>query len=575
MPLTDREVEQAQATARLAILPAERTEAQGQVLEHFRDDGLARRFGEVLPQGVAQGQAWSQAFERALRLNRGTVGQRPDAPRRPGGRETVDFDPFGRPAEVPGLRPRGTKFPGAVLREMGRQNPIASSCIAHYRNKTLAFADPVNRNHRAILNQEEGFDIVLRDRPLHQELSDDDKRERRAIIDFVLLSGDAPRFHEDPRATSAFLRRDPYDAYLARLVNDRFVEDAIAIELQRSRNGRRLRGYYRVDPDSVWHVTPEGDPGWQPGQIRNPRAVFAQAYNRQIVTELDANQLYYARSNPRLELGAGDYGMSEVESTFKLAVGMLNILTMTNAHFDRAALPEGFLVLSGYFNEEALTYLRDEYAAYRMDPGGGFGLPILSFRDPQAKASFLETSRGPKDLEHSLYANLLIALTCAQFGTDVQDINASPVGGNNAGLSSGKNHKEREEGSRGRGFRPWMKKVARIQNDILAPVLGEKWVFVLHGLERYDPAWLAEVYTATHTLDEIRSSFFDSPALGGYVGGVPAQNPAVSQLALAAAKDGARLGGKLEKDVGTPAPARGERKQAIAKALLALLDEDD
>jgi hypothetical protein len=333
--------------------------------------------------------------------------------------------------------------------------------------------------------------------------------------------------------------------------------------------------------------------------VQDPKYVYTQVMNNEPVRWLDSNELAYFSVNKRPGLHYNHYGISEVESTHKLTVGILNVLTMTNAHFDRATLPEGMLVLSGFINNDALSLFRDEYVAYREDPGGGLGVPLLSFRDPQSKATWLPMHKNPKDLEHSQYASLLIALTCSQFGIDVVEINASAFGGQNAGLNSGKDTVARHDASRSRGWLPWMAQAARMFNRIYAPLFGRKWEFIWRGLEKYDAEWLGKLYTAVHGPDEVRQGFFGSPPLGGVIGIVPAQNPALAQMALNAARDGVDLGGQLttamnevgdgvgkrtEQEAGSEKPGPNtssfrrptQRKKALIKALLkALAEEED
>ncbi len=528
MPLTDREAERV-TRLKTSPDPSERNDAMGQFLWHFVDTNQVRKFQDVLPQTPQEMYPLlvrGAEAEKAMRLNRRNSSDGSSQ------RSSLDRNPWNTSTDVPGLRSRKGKTPGWLLRAEADQNFVISSILSLIKNRTLNHARPYERSETSILNQLEGFDFILVDAPPHEELSEDNAAYRRMLVNFALSSGDTPRYVPDGGKTSADLRRLPLDNFWEELTHDRFTIAQLAIEPNYSRNGKYIKGYYTVDPDTIYHSLAPWEDGYGAGVLRNPDLLYAQVINKQIYTAFKSNELYFSIANSRSALGAPGYGFSEVEMTHKLTVAILNILSMTNSQFDRNALPEGFVTLSGNLSQEALTYFRDDYLAFREDPGGSLGVPVVHFPDPQAKLGFTRIGKGPDDMQNQHYASLVIAGTCAPFGVDVQELNFSSHGGSNAGLSSGKDTKARMEDSRNRGWLPWMSKLERTMNDVMAPLLGTKWKFVWRGLTKLDPTALHEMFLLAATVDEVRATMGMKP-LGGDSGNSLAKNPAISQLILA------------------------------------------
>ncbi|WP_230679107.1 hypothetical protein, partial [Streptococcus pneumoniae] len=72
------------------------------------------------------------------------------------------------------------------------------------------------------------------------------------IIEFVKYSGDTPRFRTDGLPNSEDWERDTFAQFLSKIVQERFVIDAIAVELVKTRNQKQLSGYYVVDGARIY-----------------------------------------------------------------------------------------------------------------------------------------------------------------------------------------------------------------------------------------------------------------------------------------------------------------------------------
>lgn len=564
--LNDREFEQAWRGRRDWNAPAdERQDAERQAFSHVMDHSMIRRFQEDLPQDVSGGQHMLADIEKAIRQHART---RP--PELGTKRQSLFDDPLIAWTPIQGLLPRMGRIPPALLRSMARQNPIKASILQIITNRTLRHADFVEDGVQAMLTGAEGWSLFPTFKPASEGLTEAEVMERSEIVNFVMNSGHVARFTGGQGPNREDLRRESFDQMLAHQVKQRFVLDARSIELERSRNGRRLVGMYAVDGATIGRTDPRDWPRLpHPEASSNPRAAFAQVWRNQIVTSFGSEDLYYDFANPSDEIGQRGYGMSEVEMSIKLTTGILNILTTNNAIFDRGALPPGILSIMGQISQESLNAIRDEWDAYRLGAGGQWGMPMVNIRDPQGKMNFLRTDGNPSEMVFSAYVNFLSAIDCAMFGVDVTEVNVSAFGGNNAGLSSGKDTQTRIDESKNRSFLPWMARLARTYNEILQPNWDYRWRFGFVGLQRQDPKELRDTFMQVATVDEVRQTVFNLSPIGGLAGESLAKNPGVAQMTLAAIGKGAadRNGdGKIDiKEAGqaTDTP-RGARSAADA-----------
>ncbi|TDE87339.1 hypothetical protein [Deinococcus sp. S9] len=533
MPLTPAEYEKIWQE-RLAAVPDERRDMDRQLTAHVQDEGAIRSLTPMLPQGMGEAMEWytriAKATELANRVSRPEIGA---------DRKALFSDPTIRWTEIPGTLPRLNRVQPNLLRAMAVQDPLIQSILQNKKNRMIRHAKLVRGGIQAALEGAEGFDFYPTYKPRHEALTEQEEAERLALAQFVLDSGDRPRFAYDGRPNRDDLSRESFAQMLAIWVEQRYVLDAVAIEIVRTRNKRRISGLYAVDGGSIVRTDPASWPYQDtPESKANPQARYAQVFQNRIYTTFGSDDLYYHYANPRDALGMRGYGISETEMSIKLTTGILNVLTTNNALFDRNALPPGMLLLFGQINSNQLSEWQAEWDAYRLGAGGQWGLPALNIRDPQGKVDYLRLDGAPSEMVFSSYVSFLGAIRCAIFGVDASEMNLSSFGGNNSNLSSGKDLSTRAQETRIRSFLPDMQRVETMYNEILGPATGGRWQFGFTGLIKEEPKELWTRLERIATVDELRQVAGLKP-LTGIVGGSLANSPAISQLALAAIKDGA------------------------------------
>lgn len=552
-PLNDTQFHQAWKVRYDRAIPAdERRDIDQAMYGQMLDPSRVRQLQAALPQGMGQAATMLHDIEKAIRET-----NRMRRPEKGAGRRNQYDDPLTNWTTVTGVIPRlGRTAPG-LLRAMAQHNPILQACIQLLVNRTLRHAKYVESGVQAMLEGKEGFDFFPTFKDPTEELSDAERQEKMGIVNFLLNSGHAPRFTTDGSPNREDLRRESFEQMLAIQTRERFILDARALELERTRNGKKLIGMYAVDGATIFRTDLREWPYLKSREAAlNPTASFAQVWRNQIVTSFGSNDLYYDYANPSAEVGQRGYGLSEVEMAIRLTTGILNILTTNNAIFDRSALPPGILSITGQISQDTLDEIRDEWDTYRLGAGGQWGMPMFNIRDPQGKVSYLRTDGNPSEMVFSAYINFLAAIICSIFGIDVTEVNVSPYGGSNAGLASGKDTQTRIDESRNRSFAPYMQRLEASYNDILAPNWDYRWRFGWVGLQRQEPEELRKSFMKIATVDEVRQTLFRLKPIGGTQGAALCDNPAVSQMTIAAEKSGdGDLDGKPDKEAAGPIPA--------------------
>jgi len=543
--LTDTEFHNLWRARHLTAPQDERAEMDQRLWGHVYDPSRRREFELALPQGMEESAGLAHSLARVEKAVR--QENRVRRPEQGAKRQSIFDDPLISWANVQGVLPRMGRIPPQLLRSMARQNPIKQGILQIMTNRTLRHAQYVESGVQAMLEGYEGFDLFPTFKEAHVPLTEGERQEKLAIVNFILNSGHIARISVEDDITREDVRRESFEQTLAHQVKQRFILDARSIEMERTRNRRMLSGLYIVDGATMHRTDPREWPYINsPEAKRNPHAAFVQVWRNQIVTSFGSNDFYYDYANPSDEIGQRGYGMSEVEMSIKLTTGILNVLTSNNAIFDRGALPPGILSINGLISNETLDDIRDEWDAYRLGAGGQWGMPVINLRDPQGKVNFLRTDGNPNEMVFREYVNFLAAIDCAVFGVDVTEVNVSTFGGSNASLSSGKDTQTRIDESKNRSFLPWMQRLETTYNEIVMPFYGNRWRFGWVGLQRQDPEALRKVYMQVATVDEVRQTIFRMRPVGGEAGGSLASNPAVSQMLIASSKEDG--GGDLNGD---------------------------
>ncbi len=527
--LTDREVALLYPLRKRSDLPApEKREIENAWSNHWIDPAQVQSMTPYLPQGP------TEASDALMLIGKAIQGQNRMGLQEKGTtRSALYNDPLQRISAVPGTLAKLNRANANILREVATQNPIIVSILNMLKSRLGRYCRPVRDGLEAMLKGVEGFDVWPRGRNRWDELSVKEEATREEIINFLLNSGDLGRLEGQGIANRETLRREPLKRMAHMYVEERYILDAYALEIEYTRNRSKLSGLYLVDGATILRTDSREWPyGRAPFSADNPDAAFVQVFNNQVVATFGSDDMMYEYANPRAALGYQGYGFSETEMTLRLTTGILNVMTTNNAMFDRSAIPPGILALTGNINTKNLVEFQQEWDAYRTGAGSQYGLPVVNLRDPQSKISFVQTSGMPSDMTNSTYISFLAAVTCATFGVDVTEINSSPFGGNNSALNSGKDTQTRLDEGKNKTVPPMVEGFFAPYQE-LVKMNWPGWEVTPVGLRREDTEKLTQIFLASATVDEVRQVKLGMPKLGGVIGAALHSNSAISQMMIA------------------------------------------
>lgn len=133
----------------------------------------------------------------------------------------------------------------------------------------------------------------------------------------------------------------------------------------------------------------------------------------QVVHKFTRDSLCKAVRNPRTDPDAEGYGYSELEMTVKITAAFTNAFDMNADIFTRSAVPNGFLMLEGLFNQKQVEALSRIWANMRKGPSKQFSLPAVNVpKDGKISVVDLSAMAG-KDGMYREYVNMMAGLYCA------------------------------------------------------------------------------------------------------------------------------------------------------------------
>lgn len=533
---TDREVSGLWALRQRPDAPLlERSQAEAMLFGHFADSSRASELSGALPQSMGEASALAVALEKAVAMH-----NRPHGAEGPSGsgHRTLYRNPNVLWSDLKGVRPRRGQLPPEMLLEMSRSNPIYRAALQILNMRLQRHLKPMRMSPRALLTGMEGYDLRPAGKPDYEELTPAEEARRLELVSFFRFSGDLGRF-EGRAVNSEDLEREPLRQVGSMYVNARFGLDQFVVERELTRNGRSLSGYYVLPGETIHRVDPVE---WalleHPEAVANPTARFVQVIDSQIVTSYGSADLLFDYVNAMGDLDNRGYGMSEAEMTYRLSVGMLNVLSSNNAIFDRNAIPPVILQLRGNVSNAQLTEMSEEWSAFQSGAGGRWGFPFFNIKDTKGGLEAVQLKSQPSDMVMSDYSSLMIALTASTIGLDAGELNAAAFGGSASNLGGGSSTEARLEDSRNRAFLPMLDRFEESLN-LLAQEELDGWELKFLGRNKMDEKLLWDSFQRNMTVDEVRTSLLGLPPLGGLQGGALSNNSAVSQMSLASLKSGA------------------------------------
>lgn len=392
------------------------------------------------------------------------------------------WDPFSIIAAM-GYKERPSQISYATLRAMVWRMPIIQAIIQTRLNQVASFAKP-QRDRYGL-----GFRIQTRDsRKQPTKVETEWIRQMTALIQRTGVT-------ESPRG------RDTFEKLLRKVVWDSYVYDQLAIEIVPDRKGRPCE-WYAVDAatirlaDTARNYVPDDD-------LKTIRHV--QIYDGMIVAEYALGELAFGVRNPRSDLRAYGYGVSELEMLVSTITALLWGFEYNMMAFRQGSVHKGLLNFKGTIPDKQMKAFRRFW--YQMLSGieNAWKTPITNADDVQ----WVPMHTTNRDMEYNAWIDFQIKVACSMYQIDPVEVNFKYGNvGQKSGLTEASN-KEKITESKERGLRPLLRFLADLINQFILWPINEAFEFEFVGLDARSPEQAADLATkqvkSIKTVDEIRA----------------------------------------------------------------------
>lgn len=381
-----------------------------------------------------------------------------------------------------------------AMRAMVEQTPILNSIIMTRQRQVMRFCRPQMNGTGP------GFAIQHVDPNV--KMDDTAQQSIQLLQKFMLNSG----WQFDPRKRTR-MKRDNFTDFMAKSVRDTLTLDACPIETE-WKNDRDLGidGLYPVDGATIRLCTEEGFEG--------DDEIFAvQVIEGQIRAVYTHEDLIYRVRNPRTDVTACGYGLSETEMLIKIVTYMLNATTFNADYFDKNAIPRGFLNMFGSYSKEDLSAFRRYWNGMVRGAQNRFNLPVMVSKNQESAASWVPIGDQLDEMAFSKWLTFLSSIACAIYGTVPEEINMASFAESKSALS-GSDTEEKLVSSNDKGLRPLLGFYEGLFSEFVIQPFSEDYMFVFKGLDEDDKQQTFETQKIVWTWNEGRAAIGLDPVEG-------------------------------------------------------------
>jgi hypothetical protein len=381
--------------------------------------------------------------------------------------------------------------PGALnfdsLRAMVEQTPVLNAVV-------LTRIRQVQRFCRIAESSTDlpGFEIRHVDRT-HQ-VTKREKESMQALGKFMLNSG----WEFNPRQRK-IRGRDSFANFMAKVTRDSLTMDSVAIETEYKQNSALgLDGFYAVDGSTIRLCSErgyEGDPD-----------IFAVQFVQGVVhTTYGYDDLIYEPRNPRSDVRACGYGLSEVELLIRVVTGFLNAMSYNIKGFDQNAIPKGMLHLSGNYTQSDIDAFKRYWNSMVKGVNNQWSLPVMVSKDQDSRAAFEKFGVEYNEMYFSKWMTFLTSMICAVFGMSPAEINFDSFTAGSTSALAGSDTAEKLAASKDSGLKPLMAHFENLFSDYILAEFGDKYLFRWTGLDPANADKKHEMRKLVLTVDEVRA----------------------------------------------------------------------
>ena len=380
---------------------------------------------------------------------------------------------------------RPNAFGFDAMRTMVHHTPLLNAIIMTRQRQIARFCRP------NVQGRGEGFRIALKD----PKANPNETQEKSIILlqDFFSNCGWEKKARQRMR-----MRRDSFGAFMAKLTRETLTMDSMPIETEWKRDkSLGLDGLYAVDGSTIRLCTEAGYDGED--------EIFAlQVVQGQVRSAYTFDDLIYVPRNPRADVMAGGYGLSEVELLVRVVTGFLNAFSYNTGYFDKNQIPKGLLHLTGNYDDNDLRSFRRMWNSMVKGVNNAWALPVLVSKDQESKAAFENFNVEANEMMFAKWMTFLASVACAVYAINPTEINFESFTAGTSSLS-GDDTDEKLAHSTDKGLRPLMAYYEDVFSDYVVSEFGDEYCFRWTGLDDEPAEQVFERQKLVLSVNEMRA----------------------------------------------------------------------
>lgn len=363
-----------------------------------------------------------------------------------------------------GYREKPSRITFDHMKQMVERNSVLAAIVQTRVNQVAAFAYPQVDEYSV------GFRISLKDR--RKTPDEDDKRIMGELEEFISSTG-----------VTKGTRKDDFETFLRKITRDTLTYDAVSVETTLRRNGQ-VADFYAVDATTIRLAEYE----YAEDELRDiqegAKVAFVQVLGGAIDVEYTDQELCYWIRNPRTDLYANGYGLSELEMIVQAVTAHLWAEEYNRRYFSQGSAPKGILNIKGNIQPEQLEAFKRQWAAQIAGVSNAWKTPILNGED---EIQFIPFNQSSRDMEYGLWLEYLIKVCCAVYQVDPSEVNFDLKGGQASAPLFESSNEAKQKLSRDRGLKPLLKFMANNINRHVIDRIDDRFKLEFVGLDAKTP----------------------------------------------------------------------------------------
>lgn len=302
------------------------------------------------------------------------------------------------------------------------KNPIIGSIIHTRLNQVASFCSPNNSSY------DYGFRIV-------RDSSSPPPYNLDTLTSFIFTAG--LRGYGDS-SLSSFVRK---------FMRDSLILDQACGEVVPSIGGPPSY-FMAVDASTIRRLKAS----LEPLSYGSEEPMYVQVINSIIVARYTHDQMIFGMRNPRSDLYANGYGISELDLLIHEVTTLMNAAKVNSQTLSQGGTSKGVLVLTGDIGDLEYESFRQDFKKAVLNAATNWSPPVVRVGS-EGKVDWVALDRSNKDMEYAQLFEYLVKLATGVYQISPEEVNWV-IGSSGTNVSFNSGAKDKLKFSVDKGLRP-------------------------------------------------------------------------------------------------------------------------